>query len=81
MVVLRELQEASELVERHSQTLDTHIQAFAGLTQAAVVERRNPVRLEGPYEGPFFSSRQGARMQTTELALEISADKGRPMCR
>ncbi|PTT50893.1 methyl-accepting chemotaxis protein, partial [Aeromonas sp. HMWF014] len=28
VVVLRELQEASELVEHHSQTLDTHIQAF-----------------------------------------------------
>ena len=28
VVVLRELKDASELVERHSQTLDDHIQAF-----------------------------------------------------
>ncbi len=28
VVVLRELKDASELVERHSQTLDEHIQAF-----------------------------------------------------
>ena len=28
VVVLRELKDASELVEHHSQTLDTHIQAF-----------------------------------------------------
>ena len=28
VVVLRELKDASELVEHHSQTLDSHIQAF-----------------------------------------------------